>query len=107
MAFRNAALAGLASSLLVRAALASDPLSLGDKPINDDDDKAPHTELNLVPLAGGSTDVGIGGGFFGGLARIEKGYDPYVYNLEAAGLVTFKNGTGGIELPVQDLYLKL
>lgn len=108
---RQAVLSGLASglaALAAGAALASDPLNSSDKPADEDvARKEPHNELNLVPLLGGSTDIGVGGGFFAGLARIQKGYDPYVFNLEAAGIVTFKRGTGGIELPVQDLYVKL
>ena len=103
-------IAGLASFFLIAAgaALASDPLNSSDKSTNDEAaKKEPHNELNLVPLFGGSTDIGIGGGFFAGLARIQKGYDPYVFNLEAAGLVTFKQGSGSVELPVQDLFVKL
>lgn len=102
---------GLASALAVlisAAALASDPLNSSDHPTSEDPARqGPHNELNLVPIAGGSTDIGIGGGFFAGLAHLEKGYEPYVYNLEAAGLVTFKREGGGLELPVQDIYLKL
>ena len=94
--------------LAAGAARATNPLNSSDKATGDEATRdEPHNELNLVPIAGGSTDIGIGGGFFAGLARVQKGYDPYVFNLEAAGLLTFKGGTGGIELPVQDVYLKL
>ena len=87
---------------------ATDPLNSSDQPTNDESANAkPHTELNLVPIVGGSSDVGIGGGFFGGLVRIQKGHEPYVWNLETAGIVTFKGASGGLELPVQDLYFKL
>ena len=96
----------LAVALLALPARGADPLNSSDQP-DESSNARPHTELNLVPIAGGSSDIGIGGGFFGGLARIEKGREPYVYNLEAAGLVTFKGGPDGLELPVQDLYLKL
>ena len=105
------ALAGLFCALALFAAgpaRATDPLNSSDQTSADGAAKAePHNELNLVPLVGGSTDIGIGGGFFAGLVRLQKGYDPYVFNLEAAGLVTFKSGSGGIELPVQDLFFKL
>ena len=94
--------------LAAGAARATDPLNSSDQTSSEDAaKKEPRNELNLVPLFGGSTDIGIGGGFFAGLARLQKGYDPYVFNLEAAGLVTFKGGTDGIELPVQDLFVKL
>ena len=107
---RLGVLAGLASGLAALAAggaLATDPLNSSDKPTGEAPSNTPHNELNLVPLVGGSTDIGIGGGFFAGLARIQKGYEPYVFNLEAAGLVTFKGSPGGLVLPVQDLFVKL
>ena len=101
--------AAIACALLVAgAARATDPLNSSDQATGDGAARhEPHSELNLVPLVGGSTDIGVGGGFFAGLARLQKGYDPYVFNLEAAGLLTFKKGTGGFELPVQDLFVKL
>ncbi len=105
---RLASLAVLSAALSVGPAFASNPLNSSDKPDpNSTATNQPTNELNLVPIAGGSTDIGFGGGFFLGLARIEKGYDPYLWNIEAAGLVTFKGGSSGLELPVQDLYLKL
>lgn len=65
-------------------------------------------EINIVPMAGGSTDQGFGGGFFGGFARIEKGYDPYLWNIQSSGFVTFKKRPGGgVLLPFQDYYAKL
>ena len=98
----------LLCALAALPARAADPLNSSDKPSTDEPASAqPHNELNFVPIVGGSSDVGIGGGFFGGLARLQKGYDPYVWNLEAAGIVTFKGGPDGLELPVQDLYVKL
>ena len=93
-------------ALAALPARAADPLNSSDEPA-ESTNAQPHTELNLVPIAGGSSDIGLGGGFFGGLARIEKGREPYVFNLEAAGLVTFKSGPDGLEAPVQDLYVKL
>jgi len=104
------ALARLASGLVVLAASAAgatDPLNSSDKPTNTDATSTPKDEVNLVPLVGGSTDIGIGGGFFAGLARVQKGYEPYVFNLEASGLITFKSSSSGLVLPVQDLWVKL
>ena len=54
-----------------------------------------HDELNVVPVAGGTTDIGVGGGFFAGLAHIRPGYEPYEWNIESAGFVTFAPGDGG------------
>ncbi len=67
-----------------------------------------HNVFNIVPIAGGSTDEGFGGGFFSGLARVEKGHDPYLWNIESAGFVTFKGRPGGgVMLPYQDYFVKL
>ena len=66
-----------------------------------------HNELNIVPVAGGTTDIGVGGGFFGGLAHIRPGYEPYEWNIESAGFLTFAPGDGGgVAIPYQDFYLK-
>lgn len=68
----------------------------------------PHTTVNVVPVVGGTTDIGFGGGAFLGVARIEKGYQPYRWNLEAAGMITFRPGDhGAVETPFQDFYAKL
>ncbi len=64
-------------------------------------------QLTIVPAAGGSTDIGIGGGFFAGLTRNRAGYAPYQWNIEAAGFVTFLPQNGGVVVPYADIYSKL
>lgn len=49
----------------------------------------------------------MGGGFFSALTRNQKGYDPYVWNLEAAGFVSFSEKDRKILLPYIDFYSKL
>jgi hypothetical protein len=71
---------------------------------------APRTELNLIPFIGGDSDVGIGIGFVGDLARLQPEYDPFRWRLEAASFISFKSGDargGGIRVPFQDYYLLL
>lgn len=101
-------------------ARAADPLNSNNRPheehppitappdASDHDDEQPHTEFNIVPVVGGSTDLGIGGGYFAGLAREQKYYDPFLWNIDSAGLVTFKyNKNGGVTVPYQDIYVRL
>lgn len=64
-------------------------------------------DFNLVPIVGGTSDVGIGAGEFSNLARIGRGVDPYVWNIETAGFISFKLVSGHIIIPYQDLYAKL
>ncbi len=65
-------------------------------------------DFNILPVAGGDTDIGIGVGFFAGYARKRKGMEPYIWNLEAAGFVTGKlRDGGGVLLPYQDLVARL
>jgi len=47
-------------------------------------------EFGIVPIAGGNTDYGIGGGFLTNLARLEPAVPPYAWRLEAAAFVSFK-----------------
>jgi hypothetical protein len=65
------------------------------------------TEFTLLPGVGGSTDIGIGGGFFMTLTRLQAGYVPYVWNLEAAWTATGIVQDGRVQVPYNDGYLKL
>ena len=49
------------------------------------DDDPPNNELNVVPVLGGSTDLGFGGGYFAGLARVKQGVVPYPWNIDSSG----------------------
>jgi outer membrane protein assembly factor BamA len=64
-------------------------------------------EFTIAPVAGGDTDIGIGVGFFSGLTRNRRGYDPFVWNLESAGLVSFVAPEGKVRIPYLDFYAKL
>jgi outer membrane protein assembly factor BamA len=64
------------------------------------------TERNVVPFVGGDSDVGFGFGALGSIARVEPGYEPYRWNVEATGLFTFKVADG-LHAPYQDAELKL
>lgn len=99
----------MAALTLESTALADDALNSSVKPkAPASSDEGPHNEFNLLPVAGGTTDIGIGGGYFAGLARVEEGYDPYLWNIESAGLVTFKLlGGEKVVLPYQDDYVQL
>lgn len=66
------------------------------------------TELNFIPVVGGDSDVGIGAGLVGDLARLHPDYEPFRWRLEAAGFISFKPGDGGgrgFSIPFQDYYL--
>jgi outer membrane protein assembly factor BamA len=86
---------------------AADPLNSSDRPSSSGGAPA-HTEINIVPAAGGTTDIGIGGGFFAGFTRVKPDADPYVWDISSAAFVTFK-GTSfdNIEIPYQDIFVKL
>jgi hypothetical protein len=88
---------------------ASDPLNSSNQANADtSDEEAPHHEFNLLPVAGGTTDIGIGGGYFMGYASISPLRTPYDWNVESAGFVTFAPGTGGgVIVPYQDFYAML
>lgn len=69
---------------------------------------APRNDFTIVPVAGGSTDVGVGGGFFSALTRDQAGHVPYVWNVEAAWFITFALQDGKtVRSPYDDGYLKL
>jgi hypothetical protein len=64
------------------------------------------TEGALVPIVGGDTDIGFGGGFIGSLARPTAGATPFRWKLEGALLAFFKLRKGPrLEAPFQDAYI--
>jgi outer membrane protein assembly factor BamA len=105
-----AAAVGTAIGTTTRSAIASNPLNSSDQTTasaqaactNGDRD-----EFNIVPLVGGTSDVGIGFGEFSDLARVSRGADPYVWNVESGAFISFKGSNTGLQVPFQDLYFKL
>ena len=68
------------------------------------------TEFGIVPIAGGNTDVGLGGGFLTNVARLDPAVSPYAWRLEAAAFITFKAKDAAPNEwanPYQDLYFLL
>ncbi|HMI87014.1 MAG TPA: BamA/TamA family outer membrane protein [Polyangiaceae bacterium] len=64
------------------------------------------TELGAVPLVGGDSDVGFGGGALGSLTHFEPRHRPYFWRLELYGVATFKRTPDeGWRVPYQDYYL--
>ena len=101
----------LAACIVPSAALAVNPLNSSEKPDAAATSSPPpggKLDFTIVPVAGGSTDVGIGGGFFAGLTKNQAGYDPYVWNVEAAWFVTFAvDSSRRLTIPYNDGYAKL
>jgi hypothetical protein len=95
----------------------SDPSSAAGNPLNSSEHQGAASsttrpsdgkdELTMVPVGGGTTDIGIGGGFFAALTRNQRGYTPYRWNVEAAGFVSFLVRDGGLVLPYTDVYSKV
>ncbi len=77
-------------------------------------------ELNIIPIAGGDSDVGIGVGEVSDLASIStspapatalpstaSALAPYRWRLESGAFITFKEQDGSLILPYQDYFLLL
>jgi len=63
------------------------------------------TELTIVPVVGGDSDVGLGAGYVASLALTKPGVEPYVWRIEAAGAITGKFVDGSLRLGYLDDYL--
>ena len=59
-------------------------------------------EFNIVPIAGGDSDVGIGGGEVADLARLDPRYHPYRWKLTSEACGTFSLRNGQLISPFQD-----
>jgi hypothetical protein len=69
-----------------------------------------HTELGIIPLVGGDTDVGIGVGQLSTLAAVAPGVTPYLWALETAAFISFAPGRGSgmsVAIPYQDYFAQL
>jgi hypothetical protein len=65
-------------------------------------------EFNLVPIAGGDSDVGIGAGEIGDWARLQPGSGLYRWRLESGAFISFKlREHNDLIIPFQDYYLLL
>lgn len=72
----------------------------------DDPPAQPKTEVGIVPLLGGDSDIGVGGGELSSITRLEPGYKPYRWRVESGAIVTFKAPAGdGVRVPYQDYYV--
>lgn len=69
----------------------------------------PHTDFNAVPVVGGSTDIGWGGGAVFDLSRSRPGVEPFEWDLQGNVLATARGSdTGrGLESPYLDAYATL
>ena len=65
------------------------------------------SEFNIIPIIGGTSDIGIGFGEFSDLARVSRGCDPYLWNIESGAFISFKSSSEGWKVPFQDFYLKV
>jgi outer membrane protein assembly factor BamA len=63
-------------------------------------------ERALVPLFGGDTDIGIGAGLIGSVARVDPALDPFRWKIEGAAFGTVKLEQGARpSAPFQDVFL--
>ncbi len=72
----------------------------------DGDEQRHHLEVDPVPIVGGDTDVGWGGGAVVSLAQHDPGFSPFRWNLEMSAMTTVRPpASGGAwEFPYQDYY---
>ena len=59
----------------------------------------------MVPLVGGDSDIGFGGGVLGSLTWVEPHLRPYRRRLEVGGIATFKRPNDDWVTPFQDYYV--
>jgi hypothetical protein len=65
-------------------------------------------EFNIVPIAGGDSDVGLGIGQVSDVASLRPGPQVYHWKLESGAFITFKKRSGeDLIIPYQDYYLVL
>jgi outer membrane protein assembly factor BamA len=69
-------------------------------------DDGPSTTPRVVPIVGGNTDQGVGGGILGSLAREEPEARPYRWRIQASAVVLFATVAGRTHPRYQDYQLE-
>jgi hypothetical protein len=103
---------------LVAASVALATPASGENLLNSSEKSAPlsgkasasasgRDQLTVVPAVGGSTDIGVAGGYFAAFTRNQAGYTPYVWNIESAGIISFGLKNGSVDLPYIDVFGEL
>jgi outer membrane protein assembly factor BamA len=69
--------------------------------------KEAETEFTPVPLIGGNSDRGFGGGVLVSLARVRPGFEPFLWRVELASLTLLRGADGGVQVPYQNHYIML
>jgi hypothetical protein len=64
-------------------------------------------EFNIVPIAGGDSDIGVAIGQLSSWARLKPGPDLYAWRFESGTFISFKLRDEGVVVPLQDYYLLL
>ncbi len=95
---RNAGQLGFVQAMVLAGSLAARPAAARS---------GKDHELIVVPVVGGSSDVGFGGGYVASYAQMANDREPFLYRLENAGSVTFKPAGDHLEVPYTDDYLLL
>src|SRR5262249_56240863 len=66
------------------------------------------TEVDLFPVVGGSSDIGVGGGVLGAVAHFAPGEEKYRWRIEASAMITYRPSSGGLShIPYTDVYTRL
>jgi hypothetical protein len=92
--------------MLPACVLALTTILLATQPARADDEPTPRTEFGALPLLGGDSDLGFGGGGLISLTRLEPGWAPYRWRAELGAVVTFKvPANEGLQMPYQDAYV--
>jgi hypothetical protein len=95
----------MSSSARAIALLAGTLLGVGPAAAQEEES---HLEGALVPLFGGDTDIGIGAGAIGSVARVDPVLDPFRWKIEGAAFGTVKVEEGPrATSPFQDIFVVL
>ncbi|HET9622243.1 MAG TPA: BamA/TamA family outer membrane protein [Kofleriaceae bacterium] len=62
-------------------------------------------EFNIAPLVGGNSDIGAGIGQISNVSGLGPGIEPYRWQLESSGFISFLPHDGGVVVPLQDYFV--
>lgn len=94
-------------ALVVAAAVASAASGLVAAPAFAQNTDVERREIDGVPIVGGDSDIGFGGGAVGAITQFDNsGQHRWLWRLEGAAFLTFR-GSPGFNIPYQDHWIQL
>lgn len=103
----GAAAAGVVLACWASTAEAADPLNSSNHGETSAKREAEHDKVDLVPVVGGSSDLGVGAGAIGAITRLAPSREPFVWKVELGMFVSAKTAEREVIVPYESAFVRV